>query len=61
MSATRKRLLLKIIILGDSGTGKTSLMNQFVNHKFSNQYKVLFCFLLTACFSFFRQLLVLTF
>jgi len=25
--------------LGDSGTGKTSLMNQYVNKKFSNQYK----------------------
>lgn len=28
-----------MIILGDSGVGKTSLMNQFVNKKFSNQYK----------------------
>lgn len=32
-------MLLKVIILGDSGVGKTSLMNQFVNHKFTNQYK----------------------
>jgi len=38
MSARRK-VLLKVIILGDSGVGKTSLMNQFVNKKFSNQYK----------------------
>ena len=30
---------MKVIILGDSGVGKTSLMNQFVNKKFSNQYK----------------------
>ena len=30
---------MKIIILGDSGVGKTSLMNQYVNKKFSNQYK----------------------
>ena len=37
--ATRKKVLLKVIILGDSGVGKTSLMNQFVNKKFSNQYK----------------------
>uniref|UniRef100_A0A0D6R3W2 Ras-related protein Rab7 n=1 Tax=Araucaria cunninghamii TaxID=56994 RepID=A0A0D6R3W2_ARACU len=37
--ATRKRTLLKVIILGDSGVGKTSLMNQYVNKKFSNQYK----------------------
>ncbi|KAA8541795.1 hypothetical protein F0562_022947 [Nyssa sinensis] len=28
-----------VIILGDSGVGKTSLMNQYVNRKFSNQYK----------------------
>ncbi|KAF8406422.1 hypothetical protein HHK36_008509 [Tetracentron sinense] len=35
----RRRTLLKVIILGDSGVGKTSLMNQYVNKKFSNQYK----------------------
>ncbi|KAA0202681.1 hypothetical protein HAZT_HAZT000001 [Hyalella azteca] len=35
----RKKALLKVIILGNSGVGKTSLMNQFVNRKFSNQYK----------------------
>jgi len=37
--ATRKKVLLKIVILGDSGVGKTSLMNQYVNKKFSTQYK----------------------
>ncbi|GAA5812445.1 small GTPase superfamily [Thamnidium elegans] len=37
--ATRKKVLLKVIILGDSGVGKTSLMNQYVNKKFSGQYK----------------------
>lgn len=26
--ASRKKILLKVIILGDSGVGKTSLMNQ---------------------------------
>jgi len=35
----RKKVLLKVIILGDSGVGKTSLMNQYVNQKFSKQYK----------------------
>lgn len=37
--ATRKKVLLKVIILGDSSVGKTSLMNQYVNKRFSNQYK----------------------
>ncbi|EDV53932.1 ras-related protein Rab7 [Drosophila suzukii] len=35
----RKKSLLKVIILGDSSVGKTSLMNQYVNKRFSNQYK----------------------
>lgn len=39
MSVSRKKVLLKMIILGDSGVGKTSLMNQFVNKKFTSQYK----------------------
>ncbi|KAI9789532.1 MAG: Rab GTPase ypt7 [Piccolia ochrophora] len=37
--ASRKKILLKVIILGDSGVGKTSLMNQYVNKKFSASYK----------------------
>ncbi|PLW32075.1 hypothetical protein PCANC_24580 [Puccinia coronata f. sp. avenae] len=37
--STRKKVLLKVIILGDSGVGKTSLMNQYVNKRFSTQYK----------------------
>ncbi|CAF0872875.1 unnamed protein product [Adineta steineri] len=39
MAARSKKVLLKVIILGDTGVGKTSLMGQFVSHKFSNQYK----------------------
>jgi len=42
MAATtshRKKVLLKVIILGDSGVGKTSLMNQYVHKRFSAQYK----------------------
>jgi Ras-related protein Rab-7A len=39
MAATRKKVLLKIILLGESGVGKTSLMDQYVNRKFSSQYK----------------------
>jgi len=37
--SSRKKILLKVIILGDSGVGKTSLMNQYVNKKFSTSYK----------------------
>merc|ERR1711959_634568 len=35
----RKKVLLKIIILGDSSVGKTSLMNQYVSKRFNAQYK----------------------
>jgi GTPase SAR1 family protein len=39
MAAARKRALLKVLVLGDSGVGKTSLITQFAQHKFSEQYK----------------------
>ena len=32
--------MLKVILLGDSGVGKTSLINQFVNKTFSSPYKL---------------------
>ncbi|QPG74047.1 Rab GTPase ypt7 [Brettanomyces nanus] len=37
--SSRRKTILKVIILGDSGVGKTSLMQQFINGKFSQQYK----------------------
>lgn len=39
MSEARRKTLLKVVLLGDSGVGKTSLMNQYVERRFSNQYK----------------------
>lgn len=39
MSGGHRKTLLKVIILGDTGVGKTSLMQQFINGKFSQQYK----------------------
>ncbi|KAI9112696.1 hypothetical protein K1719_016362 [Acacia pycnantha] len=35
----RRRILLKVIVLGDSGVGKTSLMTQYIHKKFNQQYK----------------------
>ncbi|KAF7632573.1 hypothetical protein Mgra_00008019 [Meloidogyne graminicola] len=35
----KKKLTLKIILLGESGVGKTSIVNRFVNKKFLNYYK----------------------
>jgi len=33
------RILLKVILLGDSGVGKSSIMNQYVHEKFTADYK----------------------
>lgn len=37
--ATLKTALIKVIILGESSVGKTSLMNRYVNRRFSERYK----------------------
>lgn len=37
--SSKKKQILKVIILGDSGVGKTSLMHRYVNDKYSQQYK----------------------
>lgn len=37
--APKNKVSLKIIILGDSCVGKTSLMHQYVNKQFNNDYK----------------------
>ena len=34
-----KKTLLKMILIGDSAVGKSSLMNKFINSNFSTQYK----------------------
>jgi len=39
LPSRQKKTLLKLIILGDSGVGKTSLMQQYVHSKFSSTYK----------------------
>uniref|UniRef100_A0A8C6QHP1 Ras-related protein Rab-7a n=1 Tax=Nannospalax galili TaxID=1026970 RepID=A0A8C6QHP1_NANGA len=37
--SSRNKVLLKVTILGAFGVGNTSFINQYVNKKFSNQYK----------------------
>lgn len=36
---SQRKVLFKVLLLGDSGVGKTSLMNQFVSGRFTSQYK----------------------
>ena len=37
--ASRKKNLLKIVVLGDSGVGKTTLLQQYLNGKTTGQSK----------------------
>jgi len=39
VQSAKKKVLLKLIILGESGVGKTSILNQYVSGKFSEEYK----------------------
>jgi len=39
MSVPKKKVLLKIIILGDSGVGKTAILHKFVSGQFIEQHK----------------------
>ena len=36
---SRKKVLLRFIILGDAGVGKTALMNQYTHSRFTKKYK----------------------
>eukprot|EP00483_Globobulimina_turgida_P008443 UN08460 len=35
----KKKSMLKVIVLGDSGVGKTSVMSRWVHKKFDGRYK----------------------
>jgi Ras-related protein Rab-7A len=39
MASGRKKLCLKIVVLGDSGVGKTTLLQQYVTSKANGQSK----------------------
>ncbi len=46
---------VKIILIGDGGTGKTSLVNQFVHRKFSSIYKTTIGVDITPCQTFVKE------
>lgn len=37
---SNRKMTLKICIIGESGVGKTSLINRFTKNKFSSQYRI---------------------
>jgi len=37
--STSNKILLKVVLLGDSGVGKTSIVNQYVYQSFGLKYK----------------------
>ncbi|XP_004571969.3 ras-related protein rab7 [Maylandia zebra] len=39
MSDKKGPITLKIILIGNSGVGKSSVMNRYVNHRFTNMYR----------------------
>jgi Ras-related protein Rab-7A len=39
MQLRRHKDMVKLLVLGDSSVGKTSVLNQFVNREFSSQYR----------------------
>jgi Ras-related protein Rab-7A len=39
MAQSGKKILLKVLVLGESAVGKTSLLERYVNNKFSMQTK----------------------
>lgn len=37
---SKRKMTLKICIIGESGVGKTSLINRFTKDKFSSEYRI---------------------
>ena len=50
-----REYLYKVLVVGDLGTGKTSLIKRFVHNLFSSQYKATVRPAINALFIFFDQ------